>query len=137
MVYQSVEYLPKLYRQFMLEFGQEAGGLPSTGEFRYPYVLDFKKDDQPPLWYLGDPLILPSDSFIFMTDYDAYALFFQTTDRVDDPFLYRIEENVDHSVDEEGRDLFLKVVRDVRLSAFLVDWVEESIENAECETRRL
>src|SRR5215207_1486447 len=71
---QEVSYLPELYRQFMLTFGKQSGGITHGGGlFEYPYVLEFKKDGFPVI-LTSEEVVLPSDIFVFVTDHDAFAL---------------------------------------------------------------
>ncbi len=107
---QQVSQLPELYIHFMRSFGKQTGGLKHGGEFVFPKVLDFKNR-----WRL----MLPSeDCFVFMTNYDAFALFFHANGDTD-PMVYKIDED-----DAVG----LVIETYGLLSSFFEDWIQAEIE---------
>lgn len=77
---QDVDFLPELYRQFMLEMGQSTAGLIPTndaGDFEFPEVLLFQNDG------------LPESAFVFLVDPNGdWFWFFSTAENEDDPMLY-------------------------------------------------
>lgn len=110
---QRVIQLPELYRQFMLAFGRSSGGLRHGGEFTFPDVLSFKDEWQQ---------MLPSDDcFVFMTNHDAFALFFHVN-KQSDPVVYRIDEASPDA--EPGLDIDELET----LSKFLTNWIESEVE---------
>ncbi len=109
---QGVDFLPELYIQFMLSFGRNAGGLKHSGDFTFPKVASFKNE-----W--GQ--MLPSTNcFVFLTDHDAFALFF-CIDGETDPMIRRIDEA---SSDAEPG---LGIEEYCLLSDFLIDWIQSEI----------
>jgi hypothetical protein len=108
---QQVSQLPDLYIEFMMNFGQNAGGLKNGGDFLFPQVLDFKNRWRP---------MLPSeDCFVFMTNNDSFALFFQTNGE-NDPIVYKI--------DEADNEAALVIEPYGLLLDFFEDWIHEEIE---------
>jgi hypothetical protein len=118
---QKVQYLPQVYRQFMLEMGRTSGGLHRVdGEFRYPFVKDFKPDGLPPIW-LPEDFELPDDIFVFVTDKDAFALYFHTKAEEDDPIVY----NVHHTGSDASG---VAIMSYDKMSKFLHKWVEDLLQ---------
>ena len=112
---QRVNFLPEAYRQFMMSFGKQAGGLQTyEGEFRFPQALDFKDN-------YGKSL--PShDCFVFLYGPDDFGRYFQTKNLQHDPVTYIIRET---RLDESPN--LLETVICCYLSEWLNEWLKIQI----------
>lgn len=126
---QRVEYLPEIYRQFLLHMGRGAGRLFQGLDYTYSDLLDIKEaaiefgaEDDP-------PFELPEDAFVFRSDQGVQFLYFHTIGKEDDPAVYSYVEG-----DRKHRPLKLAD----KLSEFFYNSAEEEarISKEQREQRR-
>jgi hypothetical protein len=120
---QGVDYLPELYRQFMLEMGKSTAGLIPANDpcdLSFPEVLSFQNDG------------LPEDCFVFLVDSQGDMFwFFRTVDNYDNPMLYAVAfDNFDPERKQYYPD---KIAPLFRLSEYLAGWGEECMDDDQFE----
>ncbi len=116
---QGMAYLPKLYREFMLQMGRDDGGLgKSFGAYlTYPYVFAFKTEQTGFAQPILQTFEMEQGRFVFCSDNDNFFYFFDARDMSDDPIVYNMRPNT-----ETGQEFV--IVELANLSAVLVDLVE-------------
>jgi hypothetical protein len=91
---QKVDFLPKVYREFLAEMGRNAGELFLGSSYTFNRVLTLKDDSNAELERFGHDFRIPEDAVVFL-DHGGYAYwYFCTQNRDDNPEVYLyIEEN--------------------------------------------
>ena len=113
---QRVNFLPKIYEEFMRSLGRESGGLEWIYgfEFRYPFVLEYKEKSIPAILK-----VLPTDIFVFWTDYEN-ALYFRTLEKPEDPSIFHVTSS------ELNRENYL-ISEMGKLSKFFADVIDSNL----------
>ena len=86
---QGVEFLPKIYREFMMEMGKRAGGwLFYDAVYFCPHVGKNKIDAAEILERHNKQLVLPPDAFVFAIHPNDAFHYFLTAEQSEDPPVY-------------------------------------------------
>lgn len=108
---QNVARLPKMYEDFLLAMGKNAGKLwKHGGGYTYPDIERFKEQAKRLLKVDRDPIVLPDDAFVFVIHEGMIFYYFLTTEGDDPPvYVYSEIEFTHEQVDERLSDYLLNV----------------------------
>jgi hypothetical protein len=105
---QNVGYLPPTFVQFLQIAGKEARGLWSDAFFDYSNLLTLKSSLVRLLEAHGNPIVLPSDAFVFNTVEGINYFYFLTATHDPDPYVYCFSEyEYQHGLLDEPISAFL------------------------------
>ena len=86
---QGVDYIPEVYRQFLLAVGNSIGGVIYKGtDYNYRYLLRLKEWAEGIVSGLPNSPELPPDAFVFVMHQGYIFFFFRTFGRNDNPPVY-------------------------------------------------
>ncbi len=85
---QQVDFLPKIYREFLMEMGRLARPLMPYEVYWYPHLSELKD------WLVEDaeshnlPVTLPEDAFLVAMSSDDRCFYFHTAGQEENPMIY-------------------------------------------------
>lgn len=94
---QGVTFLPELYRQFLLTLGKQSGLLFQGTDAQYKYLMGMKEAAVELLEENGNPFALPAEAFVFRMHQGYIFFYFLTTDKNENPPIYRYLEMEDQT----------------------------------------
>src|SRR5262245_44010184 len=85
-------HLPKSYRDFLAVMGHEAGEFLVGTDYRYPYLLEFRRDAEELLREGGLKFTLSPTHFVYLFHQGYTFLFFDSSSVLDDPPVFTFTE---------------------------------------------
>jgi hypothetical protein len=89
---QRVQFIPKLYYQFLQHLGQDANDLFRGSDYSCARLPNLKDNAIDMLSYLEPPQILQDDAFVFLGHQGYVFYFFLTEQRLEDPPVYVVAD---------------------------------------------
>jgi hypothetical protein len=98
--HQGINFLPKMYREFLSTMGKGAGLFLAHHKFFYPKLLRLKDDIKTELLQPSlTTFKLPDNAFVYMVNQGYEFFYFLTHDQDDDPTIYHYIEGDGSSLD--------------------------------------
>jgi len=119
-VKQRVNFLPEIYRQFLLWMGRNAGDLYLGSDYTCNRLLHLKDEANSDFERFGHTFRFADDVFVFMSHGGYVYWYFDTKDKNDDPSVYMYHESnrVSVKVDEHLSQFFDDSIRELAPQAF-------------------
>ena len=98
MLRQGVEFLPRIYKEFLEEMGGNAGQLFLGSDYDCYAVYNLKASHIEDIKRLDLSFRIPEDAFIFLSHQGYVFYYFHTADKDENPPVFMQHENDDASV---------------------------------------